>query len=154
MSDTRTMEFTGERLLAATKTVLLVDWPSRDVPDTLARSGRTVISHDGPKPDEFNAYELDGAEVRLRAVGQPPERADLVYTHRPIDELGEIVEGAKAIGAKAVWFQSGLDGTGANDPTGVWLPDEESRRAREIVESKGLVYVQEPYIADAVRKGD
>ena len=101
------------KLLAGTKTVLLIDWPSRDVPDTLARSGFTVVSNDGP--DEYNAYEIEGGEVRLRDVGQLPRTADLVYTHRPIDELPEIVDTAKAVGAKAVWIQSGRDKTGAKD---------------------------------------
>ena len=137
------------KLLAGTKTVLLIDWPSRDVPDTLARSGLTVVSNDGP--DEYNAYETQADEVRVRDVGQLPKRADLVYTHRPIDELPEIVDTAKAVGAKAVWIQSGLDKTGAKDPRGCWLPDAESARAREIVERAGLVYIESPYIADAVR---
>jgi predicted CoA-binding protein len=137
------------KLLAGTKTVLLIDWPSRDVPDTLARSGFTVVSNDGP--DEYNAYEMHGGEVSVRDVGQLPKTADLVYTHRPIDELPEIVDTAKSVGAKAVWFQSGRDSSGAKDPHGCWLPQEESRKAREIVERAGLSYVEAPYIAEAVR---
>lgn len=137
------------KLLASTKTVLLVDWPSRDVPDTLARGGFTVVSNDGP--EEYNAYEVEAGEVRLRQVGRAPERADLVYTHRPIDELPEIVDTAKAVGAKAVWIQSGLDTTGAKDPRGCWFPQADSDTARKIVEEAGLTYIQAPYIADAVR---
>src|SRR5687767_9381883 len=137
------------KLLAGTKTVLLIDWPSRDVPDTLARSGYTIVSNDGP--DEYNAYEVEGGEVRLRDVGQLPRTADLVYTHRPVDELAEIVDTAKAVGAKAVWIQSGRDKTGAKDPRGCWLPQAESAKAREIVEAAGLTYIEAPYIADAVR---
>jgi predicted CoA-binding protein len=136
-------------LLRATKTVLLVDWPSRDVPDALARSGFTVVSNDGP--DEYNAYEMDGGEVRVRDVGKRPTRADLVYSHRPIEELPEIVETAKSIGAKAVWVQSGRDDAGAKDPRGCWISREESDRARAIVEAAGLAYVEAPYIGDAAR---
>ena len=135
--------------LAQTKTVLLIDWPSRDVPDTLARGGFTVVSSDGP--DEYNAYEVEGGEVRVRDVGQLPKRADLVYTHRPIDELPEIVDTAKAVGAKAVWIQSGLDKSGAKDPRGYWFPQAESDKARKIVEGAGLTYIEASYIADAVR---
>lgn len=138
-------------LLSATKTVLLIDWPSREVPDTLARYGFTVVSDDGPRLGPYNAYEANGDEVRARRVDRPPETADLVYTHRPVDELPAIVERAKAIGARAVWIQSGLDGSGANDPRGVWLAEDESRKARQIVEAAGLNYVEAPYIADAVR---
>ncbi len=140
------------KLLAGAKTVLLIDWPSRDVPDTLARRGFTVVSTDGP--EEYNAYEVEGDEVRVRQVGRLPERADLVYTHRPIDELPEIVDTAKSVGAKAVWIQSGRDNTGAKDPHGCWLPREESARARRVVERAGLDYVETPYIGDAVRARD
>ena len=137
------------KLLAGTKTILLIDWPSRDVPDTLARSGFSVVSNDGP--DEFNVYEVQGGEVHVRDVGELPKRADLVYTHRPIDELAEIVDTAKAVGAKAVWIQSGRDRTGAKDPRGCWLPQAESAKARGIVESAGFTYIEAPYIADAAR---
>jgi len=132
------------KVLAGTKIVLLVDWPSRDVPDTLARSGFTVVSNDGP--DEYNAYEVQGGEVRVRSVGQLPRRADLVYTHRPVDELTEIVDTAKALGAKAVWIQSGRDKTGAKDPRGCWLSQGESGKARTIVEGAGLTYIEAPYV--------
>jgi len=142
------------RVLARTKTILLIDWPSRDVPDTLARRGFTVVSHDGPGPADYNAYEVEGDEVRVRPVGQLPERADLVYTHRPVDELPEIVDTAKSVGAKVVWIQSGRDNTGAKDPHGCWLPQDESGRAREIVEGAALTYVAAPYIGDAVRTRD
>lgn len=137
----------GAAILASTKTVLLVDWPSRDVPDTLARHGFTVFSEE----DEPRVYEAQGGEVQVRAVERLPERADLVYAHRPIEELTDIVETAKAIGAKAVWLQSGRDATGAKDPRGCWLSLEDSRSARGIVEAAGLVYIDSPYIADAVR---
>ena len=137
------------KVLANTKTVLLIDWPSRDVPDALARSGFTVVSNDGP--DEYNAYEVEGGEIRVREVGQLPKTADLVFTHRPIDELPEVVDTAKAIGAKAVWIQSGRDKTGAKDPRGCWLPESESANARNIVEGAGLTYIEAPYIADVAR---
>jgi predicted CoA-binding protein len=137
------------KLLASMKSVLLIDWPSREVPDTLARSGFTVVSNDGP--DEYNAYEVEGNGMRVRDLGQLPKRADLVYTHRPIDELPEIVDTAKALGAKAVWLQSGRDKTGAKDPRGSWLSEADSASARKVVEAAGLTYIEAPYIADAVR---
>jgi predicted CoA-binding protein len=137
------------RLLRETKIVLLVDWPSRDVPDTLARRGFTVISDEGP--GKYNAYEVEGDVVRTRDLGRLPERVDLVYAHRPIEELPEIVDIAKSIGAKAVWIQSGRDETGQKDATGCWVAPEESSRARGIVEAAGLSYIEEPYIANAVR---
>jgi predicted CoA-binding protein len=136
-------------LLRGTRTVLLVDWPSRDVPDTLARHGFTVVSSDGP--DEFNAYEVEGSSVHVRDVGKLSRQSDLVYSHRPIEELPEIVKIARTVGAEAVWLQSGLDATGAKDPRGCWMSRAESDRARAIVEAAGLTYVEAPYIADAAR---
>lgn len=136
-------------LLREAKTVVLVDWPSRDVPDTLARSGFTVVSSDGP--DEYNAYVVDGGEVRVRGVGALPSKADLVYSHRPIDELPGIVETAKSVGATVVWVQSGRDDTGAQEPRGCWMSQADSAKARAIVGAAGLTYVESPYIADAAR---
>lgn len=139
----------GVDLLRTAKSVLLVDWPSRDVPDTLARGGFAVTSSDGP--DEYNAYEVEQGSVRVRSIDAVPELADLVYTHRPIEELPEIVNRAKSVGARAVWFQSGRSDRGAKDPRGCWMPPDDARRARAIVEKAGLSYIESPYIADAVR---
>jgi predicted CoA-binding protein len=141
----------AKRILEAAKSVLVVDWPLRDVPETLARAGYTTVEHGGPEPDNYSVYEVRAGEVVTRRVGRAPDHADLVYTHRPVDELAEIVSFAEAIGATAVWFQSGLAKDGTPDKKGCWLPDAESQRAREIVESAGMSYIQEPYIADAVR---
>jgi len=144
----------GARLLAGAVTILLIDWPSRDVPDTLARHGFTVVSHDGAGAQEYNAYKADGYEVRIDYVGRLPERADIVYTHRPLDELPEVVDTAKSVGARAVWIQSGRDSAGGKDPRGCWFPRDESSKARGIVEGAGLDYVEAPYIGDAARALD
>ena len=139
-----------EQLLRSTRTVLLIDWPDREVPDTLARSGYRVVSHDGPSSDDYNAYEIEQGEVVIRPLGRPPHHAELVYSHRPIEELPEIVEEAVAVGAAAVWIQSGLDAEGT-DRRGCWLSAEVSDRARMVVEAAGLAFVEAPYIVDAVR---
>jgi len=33
------------------------------VPQSLARAGFAVVSHDGPGPDEYNAYEVRDGDV-------------------------------------------------------------------------------------------
>jgi predicted CoA-binding protein len=126
-------------VLAATESILLIDWPSREVPDSLARAGYRVVSQDGPAAGDYNAYELSGAEVVVRNVGVEPEHADLVYTHRPFDELPEILEFAQRIGARAIWAEAGPDSPGAD-------------QARRTVESAGLTYIDAPPISDAVRQ--
>jgi predicted CoA-binding protein len=121
-------------LLATATSILLIDWPSRDVPDTLARHGFRVASADGPRDDEYNAYELADGEVRVRALDVPPDMVDIVYAHRPLAELERIVEQARSLNARAVWLQSG------------------SPEARETVERAGLLYFDSPYLPDAVRQ--
>ena len=139
-------------ILGAATHILVVDWPTRDVPDALARAGLEVVVRGGPGPGDYVAYEVvDGGEVVERRTGRPPERSDLVYTYRPLDELPEIVDQARGLGAGAVWIHSGLVADGERDPTGCWLADDDAAAARAIVESAGLVYVDSPYIADVAR---
>ena len=126
----------AEDILRVTKTILVVDWPSRDVPDTLVRAGYDVVVRGGPAPDHYSTYVVDDGEVLEQRTGRPPERADLVYSYRPVDELPQIVEHAQRLGAHAVWVQ---------------LSPEESPRARVIVETAGLSFVDGPYLPDAVR---
>jgi predicted CoA-binding protein len=140
------------KILQTAGTILLVDWPSRDVPETLARAGYVVFVKGGPEPDNYSVYEVRDAKAVSRPGSGPPAHADLVYSHRPIGELPGIVALARQVGATAVWHQSGQAGGGADDPRGCWMPEAASREARATVESAGLTYVEAPYIADAVRR--
>ncbi|WP_020576723.1 CoA-binding protein [Actinopolymorpha alba] len=139
-------------ILEAATSVVVHDWPTRDVPETLTRAGYAVTVYGGPEPDDIFVSELRDGEVTITRTGQPPERADLVYVFRPLAELPGIVAAAKELGATTIWRQSGLLSSGESDPRGCWTPEEESREARRIVESAGLTYVEDPYIADAVRQ--
>jgi predicted CoA-binding protein len=120
-------------ILRSAKTVLLVDYPSREVPDTLARAGHAVFAHGGPGPRDYLAYDVEGERIKERWIGQPPRHADLVYVYRPVEELPAIVRDARRVGATAVWCETGSDG------------------ARQIVEGAGLVYVDEPSIVNVAR---
>ena len=141
----------AEDVLATARTVLVVDWPSKDVPETLARGGFEVVVHGGPAPEDYTAYELRDDRVVTRRVGRPPDHADVVYSYRPLDELAGIVDLARAVGARTVWVQSGLVAEGEKDPTGCWLPEGAASEPRAVVEAAGLAYLDQPYIADAVR---
>ena len=142
----------GDQVLGAARAVLVVDWPSREVPEALARAGLDVVVHGGPGPEDYTEHRLEDDDVVVRRRDRPPERADVVYSHRPLEELPEIVELGRALGAHAVWLQSGLSAPGVKDPTGCWMAPEESRRAREVVESAGMAYVDDSYIVDAARR--
>lgn len=124
---------TGEELLAAGGTVLVIDWPTKAVPEGFARVGLRVVVHGGPGPDEYHEYRREGDEVVSEYVGQPPERADFVYTFRPFEELPGIVATAESLGATAVW-----DGTASTDK-------DERAQARALVEGAGLAYLDDPY---------
>ena len=139
-------------LLSTSTSFLLVDWPDRDVPDTVARHGFSVVSHDGPGPNEYNAYRVVDGIVQVQPVDGPPDRVDVVYAHRPIDELAAVVEEARMLNARAVWLQSGLDSQGVKNPRGCWMSADDSARARQMVESAELEYFDSPYLADAVRE--
>jgi predicted CoA-binding protein len=121
-------------LLRESKSILLIDWPSRDVPDSLARAGHEVVVQGGPEPDHYNEYVATDGQVDVRYVGHAPEHADLVYSYRPIDELPEIADQARNLGAQAVWVQ---------------LPADESSnvdQARSIVEGAGLRFIDAPIL--------
>jgi len=139
------------RVLAETRSVLVIDWPSRDVPASLAFAGFTVFVKGGPGPADYTAWELDGGEPVSRPLGRAPGRVDLVYCHRPFGELPDIVALASRLGARAFWWQTGLASGGGKDPSGCWAPPEESRRARELAAAAGLAYIDDVYIADAAR---
>jgi predicted CoA-binding protein len=126
----------GSDVLATADTVLVVDWPTRDVPESLARAGLRVFVHGGPGPGQYTEYEMVGGEVATRPAGGEPERADLVYSYRPVAELPGIVELAQRVGAATVWVHA--------------ADDDEAGRG--IVESAGLRCVTSPSIVEAARR--
>ena len=144
----------AERLIAAAGSVVVVDWPSRDLPEALARAGIVVFVKGGPEPQAYSVWEVRDGQVVARPAGAPPERADLVYAHRPLAELPGLVALARSLGATAVWIQSGRAADGTRDPRGCWLAADQARAAHEIVESAGLVCVHDTYLADAIRRPD
>jgi len=141
----------GARILAETRSILLIDWPSRDVPASLAFAGFTVFVKGGPRPTDYATWELDSGEPVSRQPGREPDRVDLVYCHRPFGELPGIVALARRLGARAFWWQTGLTSGGGKDPSGCWAPPHESRQARELAAAAGLAYIDDVYIADAAR---
>ena len=139
------------RVLADTKSVLVIDWPSRDVPASLAFAGYTVLVKSGPGPADYNAWHIESGEPVPRPLGHEPGRVDLVYCHRPFGELPGIIALAGRLGARALWWQTGLASDGTTDPSGCWVAPGESDQARELAAAAGLAYVDDVYIADAVR---
>jgi hypothetical protein len=141
----------ASRILAGCRSVLVIDWPSRDVPATLTAAGFAVTVKSGPGPTDYTAWEIAGGEPVTRPLGRAPDHADLVYCHRPFAELPSIIALAQGLGATAIWRQTGLTSTGAKAPGGCWAPPEETQQGRELAAAAGLNYIDDIYIADAVR---
>ena len=147
-SDNRPVDL-AVTIFGTCSSVLLIDWPSEEVPNTLVRAGLDVHVKGGPGPDDFAIRELTDGSITTSRTGRRPRQVDLLYVHRPIDELAQIVAAARDLDATALWYQSGLDSDGTNDPRGCWLPAAESERARAIAEAAGLLYVDDRYIVYA-----
>lgn len=81
---------------------VVIDWPSKEVPETLARAGFQVAVRGGPGPEDFSVYELNNGEVVVRHTGRAPELADLIYSYRPLSELAEIIAAARGLHAKTI----------------------------------------------------
>jgi predicted CoA-binding protein len=139
------------KLLQECSTVVVVDWPSREVPEALVDAGLTVIVKGGPGPGDFSTWHITNGQVTTQHLGRPPEHADLVYFHRPFSEMPSIIRLAQDVGAQALWRQSGLTPDGPKSPRGCWVAAEESRQGRDLAAAAGLEYVDNVYIADALR---
>ena len=146
------MSVDAREILKGVDTVLVIDWPSKDVPDSLTLAGFKVVVKGGPGPEDYFAHEIKYGNIESRRVGHPPQRADLVYSYRPLSELPGILELAQTLHATTLWTQSGLSEARIEDPQGCWLPEDQSAWARSLVESSGLKYITEPYIADVARQ--
>lgn len=142
-----------EQVLTAARDVVLHNWPSREVPDSLVKSGRSVTVYGGPEPDDISVCELAGDEIISRRTGVPPKHADLVYVYPwpGFDlerDLPRVASEAQELGASALWYQSGRNSDGTESANGYWLPDAEAERVTTIAESAGLSTVHNAYIAD------
>ena len=142
-----------KRMFEDATTVLVIDWPTREVPEMLALAGFRVAVRGGPGPRDHSSYEVSNGAVVSKPEREAPEHADMIYSYRPLNELPEIIATARRLGAKAIWTQSGFSSAGGRDPKGCWLADEDLERARNLVDSAGLKHVSEPYIGDAVKAG-
>ena len=60
-------------------TVLVVDWRSTDVPDTLVRAGCAVVVKGAPNRIATRVRELNRGEVVSRKLTDPPQSAGLFY---------------------------------------------------------------------------
>ncbi|MGP9843625.1 hypothetical protein [Brachybacterium sp. 107] len=145
------------QLLAAAHHVLLHNWPSTDVPHTLARAGFAVTVFGGPAPDDVSVTELVDGQILDRWTGVRPESADVLYVYpwpgfELERDLPDVARTARELGAGTLWFQSALTEDGSQDDHGTWVPEDDAARIDEIGEAEGLSVVRDAYIADVARE--
>jgi predicted CoA-binding protein len=126
-----------DRILRETKSILLIDWPEREVPDRLARLGLSVLAQEGPA--KYVAYEVRDGGIATEDAGDGPRNVDLVYAFRPLDELPEIAALAARLGARAVWLETESS----------TLDDSDMALAQEIIGASRLDLITEPNIVHA-----
>jgi predicted CoA-binding protein len=98
--------------------------PGATIPMALQRHGFRII------PVNPTAEELFGEPV-YHSLAEIPDRVDLVNVFRPAAEAPAIARDAVALGARALWLQTGIV----------------SPEARAIAEGAGLDYVEDRCIA-------
>jgi predicted CoA-binding protein len=121
---------TPDDILRDARHVVVMDYPSRDVPDALTRAGFSVTIYGGPTEADVVVSELSDGSVVHRQAGRYPDRADVLYVFRPLSEIDGIIAEARRLGVTTVWRQP-ADGASA----------DESAEWRRMVESAGLEYV-------------
>jgi predicted CoA-binding protein len=141
-----------QTVFSGVKTILVIDWPSKEVPEVLALAGFAVVVRGGPEPTDYSSYKAEGGLVVKHHIGRAPERAELVYSYRPLSELDGIIDIAKTLHAHTIWTQSGLSADGKQDPKGCWVPQGELEQARELAQSAGFNHISEPYIVEYIRR--
>jgi len=135
-------------VLRRSREILLVDWPSVDVPRALLRAGFTVFCHSphgytqaeqvAEFPQDVNSKNIFPPKTRdddylvFRPLTTAPAAVDIVNVYRPEAEHAKIMtDVVLPLKAKCLWLQSPLT----------------SDNTRVIAESKGLVFIQDSDIA-------
>lgn len=110
--------------------VLLVDWPSPDIPRALILAGFTVFSY---SPDGYTQALTEMTQsgkqplVRFESLDHPPTNVDLVTIYRPAEEHAAIIrDHVLPLGARTIWLQ----------------PPVESAETRKIAQEQGLNFVE------------
>lgn len=121
-------------ILKNATTILLVDWPSPDVPFALLKAGFKVFSY---SPGRYSAAEIDGKEkIVFRKLDGQPGLVDIVNVYRPEEEHAAIIaDHVLPLKAKVLWLQ---------------LPVT-SAKTRQLARENGLMFVEGGDIADVAR---
>jgi hypothetical protein len=72
------------RVLAETRSVLVIDWPSRDVPVSLAFAGFTVFVKGGPGPADYAGLGTRRRRAGVTAAGSAVRQVDVAWLRHGI----------------------------------------------------------------------
>lgn len=64
----------AHEVLLQSMSVLVIDWPSRDAADSLARAGLSVIVRNAPLPRNFAVCEMSAGEIVVCRSKSPPSQ--------------------------------------------------------------------------------
>ncbi len=136
-------------ILRSARTAVLHDWPSDDVPHALVLAGLDVTFQGGPDPHDLYVMRLVDGHPETSPATTLPERADIIYSHRPAAELPGLLAEARQLGAATLWHQSGRNDDGEKDPAGVFLTPSEVEHMTALADAAGVAFVSAPYIVAA-----
>lgn len=137
--------------LRSAKDVLLVSWVSRDIPRVLVEAGFSVVSKNGPEPDNYGRAEIRDGDVQFTRV-DPPSHADLLHLDWTIG-FHDYLALAASIGVRTFWYHSSKTRPPAPaDVSGCWVPPRKSARLREATQAAGMHYIDDHYIVDIARR--
>ena len=123
---------TPERILAESLTIAVVG-ASRD-PSKVAHSVPAQLQRHGWRIIPVNPYaDMLFDQPAHPLLSEIPEPVDIVNVFRPSDQAADVARQAVAIGAKALWLQTGIV----------------SAQARQIAVDAGMDYVEDNCIAVA-----
>src|SRR6187402_1845821 len=96
---------TPDEILRSATHVVVMDYPSLDVPDALTSAGLAVTIYGGPSEADVLVSELSDGAIARRQVGRYPDRADVLYVYRPVAEIDGIISEAHRLRAQTIWRQ-------------------------------------------------
>jgi len=138
-------------LLRSARTILLISWVTTDIPRALVEAGFSVVSKNGPEPDNYGRAEIRDDEVHFTPV-DPPTHADLLHLDWTIG-FHDYLTLAQSIGVTTFWYHSSkTKPPSPADLSGTWVPARKSARLREATEAVGMSYIDDHYIVDIARQ--
>ncbi|MBS1530112.1 MAG: CoA-binding protein [Bacteroidetes bacterium] len=92
-----------EYILKKAKTILLIDWPDKNVPHSLINAGLKVY---GYSPDHYNEATDKAGDIVFNRLNERPASVDIVFIYRPEAEHERILKDqVLPLGAKIIWLQ-------------------------------------------------